>query len=71
MLTIGALVVDLAAHEATIDGDPLVMQPQQFRILVVLAKHVGGADLKVSALALRRNTSRRRRTKTLRSLRRS
>jgi hypothetical protein len=30
-LTIGAPVVDLAAHEATIDGDPLVMQPQQFR----------------------------------------
>lgn len=40
-LVLGPLVVDLAAYEATIDGRPLVMQPQQFRVLIVLAKHAG------------------------------
>ncbi len=40
-LTIGPLVIDLAAYEATIDGEPLVIQPQQFRVLIALGKHAG------------------------------
>ncbi len=40
-LTIGPLVIDLAAYEAKLEGELLEMQPQQFRVLIVLAKHVG------------------------------
>jgi DNA-binding response OmpR family regulator len=40
-LMLGPLVVDLAAYEAAIDSRPLVMQPQQFRVLIALAKHAG------------------------------
>ena len=40
-LTVGPLVVDLAAYEARLDGELMALQPQQFRILVALAKHVG------------------------------
>jgi DNA-binding response OmpR family regulator len=41
MLTVGPLVVDLDAHEARLDGEPLSLQPQVFRVLVAMAKHVG------------------------------
>jgi DNA-binding response OmpR family regulator len=40
-LTIGPLVIDLVAYEATLEGEQLEMQPQVLRVLIVLAKHVG------------------------------
>ncbi|MGB8267579.1 MAG: winged helix-turn-helix domain-containing protein [Candidatus Velthaea sp.] len=40
-LTVGPLVVDLDGLEARLDGKPLALQLVQFRVLAVLAKHVG------------------------------
>jgi DNA-binding response OmpR family regulator len=38
---VGALVVDPVAHEARIAGKPVTLTPTQFKILDVLASHVG------------------------------
>lgn len=37
----GALVVDIAAHQATLHGTPLALTPTEFRLLKHLLKHAG------------------------------
>jgi len=38
---IGAIVIDNVAHEVRIEGTPVTLTPTQFKILEVLATHVG------------------------------
>jgi len=38
---IGAITIDSVAHEVRIDGKPVTLTPTQFKILDVLASHVG------------------------------
>ena len=37
----GPLALDAAAHSATLDGRPLRLTPNEFRLLVALARHAG------------------------------
>jgi DNA-binding response OmpR family regulator len=37
----GPLALDVAAHSATLDGRPLRLTPNEFRLLVALARHAG------------------------------
>lgn len=41
VLTVGALTIDLACHEARLNGELLQLKPQEFSILTVLARHPG------------------------------
>ena len=41
LLRRGPLVLDVAAHSATLDGRPLRLTPNEFRLLVALARHAG------------------------------
>ena len=41
MIQTGGLVLDLPGHRAVLDGEPLHLTPNEFRILVVLAQHGG------------------------------
>jgi len=38
---VGAIAIDVLAHEVRVDGKPVTLTPTQFRILDVLASHVG------------------------------
>ena len=38
---VGAVSIDPVAHEVRVDGKPVTLTPTQFRILEVLAEHVG------------------------------
>ena len=38
---VGGLTIDAIAHEVRVDGNPVTLTPTQFRILEVLAEHVG------------------------------
>ena len=38
---IGAITIDLPAHEVHVDGKPVTLTPTQFKILDVLASHIG------------------------------
>jgi DNA-binding response OmpR family regulator len=38
---VGAIVIDTVAHEVRVDGKPVTLTPTQFKILDVLAQHVG------------------------------
>jgi DNA-binding response OmpR family regulator len=38
---VGAITIDLVAHEVRIDGRPVTLTPTQFKILDVLSSHVG------------------------------
>ena len=38
---VGAIVIDTVAHEVHVDGKPVTLTPTQFKILDVLAQHVG------------------------------
>jgi DNA-binding response OmpR family regulator len=40
-ITIGDLTVDLARHEALIDGEPLSLKPKEYELLVFLARNRG------------------------------
>jgi DNA-binding response OmpR family regulator len=40
-LKMGALCVDLAAHEVTVDGRPVALTHQEFALLKFLAQHRG------------------------------
>ncbi len=40
-IAVGPLVVDLAGHEASIDGERLQLKPKEFALLAVLARHAG------------------------------
>lgn len=40
-LTLGALQIDEAAHEARLDGAPISLTPYEFKLLVTLAQHQG------------------------------
>ncbi len=40
-ITVGPVVVDLAGHEASIDGERLQLKPKEFALLAVLARHAG------------------------------
>ena len=40
-MAFGPLVVDLAGHEASIDGERLQLKPKEFALLAVLARHAG------------------------------
>jgi two-component system, OmpR family, KDP operon response regulator KdpE len=41
LLTIGALQIDIAGHEARIGGDPLDLTPKEFALLTLLARNAG------------------------------
>ena len=41
VVRVGALAIDSAAHEVHVDGKPVTLTPTQFKILDVLARHVG------------------------------
>jgi DNA-binding response OmpR family regulator len=38
---VGAITIDLAAHDVQLDGKPVTLTPTQFKILDVLSSHVG------------------------------
>jgi DNA-binding response OmpR family regulator len=38
---VGAITIDLAAHDVQVDGKPVTLTPTQFKILEVLSSHVG------------------------------
>ncbi len=38
---VGAIAIDVVAHEVRVDGKPVTLTPTQFKILDVLASHVG------------------------------
>lgn len=38
---VGAIAIDVAAHEVRVNGRPVVLTPTQFKLLDVLAEHVG------------------------------
>jgi two-component system response regulator RegX3 len=38
---IGAITIDVPAHEVHVDGKPVTLTPTQFKILDVLASHIG------------------------------
>ena len=38
---IGAIVIDMIAHEVHVDGKPATLTPTQFKILEILSSHVG------------------------------
>src|SRR6202166_2281997 len=38
---VGAITIDLAAHDVQLDGKPVTLTPTQFKILEVLSSHVG------------------------------
>jgi DNA-binding response OmpR family regulator len=40
-ICIGALDIDLSAHEVRVEGKPVLLTPSEFRILTVLAEHPG------------------------------
>jgi two-component system KDP operon response regulator KdpE len=40
-LEVGQLRIDVAAHEAAVNGRPLTLQPLQFRLLTLLARNAG------------------------------
>ena len=40
-IALGPLVIDLAGHEASIDGERLQTAPREFALLAALARHVG------------------------------
>ena len=40
-ITIGDLTIDLARHEALIDGEPLSLKPKEYELLVFLARNRG------------------------------
>ncbi len=50
-VTIGGLVIDGAAREATLDGEPLELSPKEFDLLRYLAEHVGEVVSKRQLLA--------------------
>ena len=50
-VTIGELVVDGAAREASLDGEPLELSPKEFDLLRYLAEHVGEVVSKRRLLA--------------------
>lgn len=41
VVTVGGLTLDLTAHAAAMDGQPLDLRPQQFTLLEVLMRHAG------------------------------
>ncbi len=50
-VTIGGLVIDGAAREATLDGEPLELSPKEFDLLRYLAEHAGEVVSKRQLLA--------------------
>ncbi|AGX86776.1 response regulator [Candidatus Symbiobacter mobilis] len=46
----GALLVDMAAHQATFEGRPMQLGPTEFRLLAHLAAHPGRAHSRASLL---------------------
>jgi two-component system KDP operon response regulator KdpE len=42
MITVGALALDLEAHEARVHGAPIELPPRQFTLLALLARNPGG-----------------------------
>ncbi len=50
-VTIGGLVIDGAAREATVDGEQLELSPKEFDLLRYLAEHVGEVVSKRQLLA--------------------
>lgn len=41
VMTVGGLRVDVSAHEATLDGEPLSLRRKEFDLLALLASHAG------------------------------
>lgn len=41
VVKIGSLVIDLAAHQVSVDGNIIRLSPKEFRLLQVLAQHAG------------------------------
>lgn len=50
-IVVGALVVDAAAREATLDGDPIQLSPKEFELLAYLAERSGEVVSKRQLLA--------------------
>jgi DNA-binding response OmpR family regulator len=40
-VTVGDLTIDLARHEALLDGEPLSLKPKEYELLVFLARNRG------------------------------
>jgi two-component system KDP operon response regulator KdpE len=40
-LAVGSLQMDLAAHAARLDGEPLPLSPKQYSLLLLLARNAG------------------------------
>jgi len=41
VLRLASLVIDIGAHEVTLDGVPMVLTPKEFSLLVLLARNAG------------------------------
>ena len=41
-ITVGALTIDVEAHEARVRGEPIELPPRQFKLLTMLARNPGG-----------------------------
>ncbi|HEX2785405.1 MAG TPA: response regulator transcription factor [Ilumatobacteraceae bacterium] len=41
-ITVGALTIDVEAHEARVSGEPIELPPRQFKLLTMLARNPGG-----------------------------
>jgi DNA-binding response OmpR family regulator len=39
VIEVGAIRLDLANHEVTVDGEPVALTPSEFRLLALLARH--------------------------------
>lgn len=50
-ITVGGLILDTAAHEATLDGTPLALSAKEFDLLAYLASHAGKMISKRELLA--------------------